>query len=40
MWGKGAYFAKNASYSDHYSHKNIYNRNKLLLLCKVGLGYN
>lgn len=37
MWGKGIYFAENASYSDSYAHRNT-SRQKVLMLTKLLTG--
>lgn len=38
MWGNGAYFAINASYSDNYAHHTSDGK-KIFLLCYLALGY-
>lgn len=38
LWGRGNYFAANASYSDRYSHKAAYGYQQMLVAC-VLTGY-
>ena len=40
LWGKGAYFAVNASYSDNYSHHNSSGKQMLLVRVLTGQSYS
>ena len=39
MWGKGIYFAENASYSVRYRHTDLLKNKNIFILVKVALGY-